>query len=231
MKDNNENIAGLVVHPENRAKFRDEIIKTSGLQRDAVFDATQLNDTGFPARIKRMAPDIMLSVNFGYLLKKDLIRIPPMGAINLHISYLPYNRGAYPNVWCIVDGTPAGATLHYIDEGIDTGDIIAQKKIEVDLLDTGETVYKKLEQVSLELFKENWEKIKHNKINPVKQPNPGTYHGLKDVESIDKIDLNKKYLAKDLINILRARTFPPHNGAYIEYNGRKIYLQLWLFEN
>ena len=70
--------------------------------------------------------------------------IPPKGCINFHLSYLPYNRGKKPNVWPIIDGSPAGVTMHYIDNDIDSGSIVAQSEVKVDIVDTGKTLYNKL---------------------------------------------------------------------------------------
>jgi methionyl-tRNA formyltransferase len=71
--------------------------------------------------------------------------------------------------------------------------------------------------------------IKTERAPRIKQSNePGTYHRTRDVESIDKIDLDCTYTARDLINILRARTFPPYDGAYFETKGRRVYLRLRL---
>jgi methionyl-tRNA formyltransferase len=150
--------------------------------------------------------------------------------VNLHPAYLPYNRGQYPNVWSIIEGTPSGVTLHYINEKIDAGDVIAQREVPVELVDTGETLYRKLEQASLELFKDTWLLIKSDKPPRIPQSGePGTYHRTRDAEAIDEIDLDGTYVARDLINVLRARTFPPYKGAYFRHQGRKIYLRLQLF--
>ena len=117
-----------------------------------------------------------------------------------------------------------------MDSGIDTGDIIAQKIVPADFTDTGKSLYHKLEGAALELFQENWPKIKNGTHQRTKQPKGGTFHRKMGVENIDRIDLNQNYCARDLINILRARTFPPYEGAFIEIEGRKIFLRLELIE-
>src|SRR5205823_2904000 len=156
-----------------------------------------------------------LSVLFDYILSGKFLALFPRGCLNLHPALLPYNRGEYPNVWSIVEGTPSGVTLHYIDEGIDTGDIIAQKAVPVDPVDTGETLYRKLEQASVVLFKETWPHVCAGRAPRIPQIlTTGTQHKRRDVETIDEIDLNRSYIAGDLINILRSRTFPPYRGAY-----------------
>jgi methionyl-tRNA formyltransferase len=232
LKERNEVIAGLVVHPHQKGKYRDDIVRVSGLAPDLVFSGTEVNKPEFLEKIKQMNPDIILSTFFGYILKGEIITLPRLGCINLHPAHLPYGRGQYPNVWSIVEGTPAGATLHYIqDEDIDTGDIIAQKEITIDFTDTGETLYHKLESACIALFKANWEDIKNGTNKRMPQPSGGTYHSTKNVHQIDEIRLDKKYLAGDLINILRARTFPPYEGAYVILkDGRKINIRISLEE-
>lgn len=78
----------------------------------------------------------------------------PNGILNLHTGYLPWNRGAYPNVWPILDGSPAGVTLHRVDEGIDTGPIIAQREVKVEPWDTAKTLYDKLLEEGVKLVVE-----------------------------------------------------------------------------
>ena len=68
----------------------------------------------------------------------------------------PTTAGANSNVWTIVDGTPAGASLHWIDAGVDTGDLIDQREVEVEPIDTGASLYRKLETAGLALFQESW---------------------------------------------------------------------------
>ena len=66
------------------------------------------------------------------LLKKRVLNNIIIPIVNLHISYLPWNRGAHPNFWSFFDATPTGVSIHLIDKGIDTGPIIVQKKVKLD---------------------------------------------------------------------------------------------------
>jgi len=229
LREQNEQIIGIVLHPLHKRRYGDEIIRSAQIKPVHIFNGAQLRQPEVLQAIKALNPDIGLSVLFDYLLPPEFIEIFPSGIINLHPSYLPYNRGNYPNVWSIVEGTPSGVTLHYIDEGVDTGDIIAQKEVLVEPIDTGETLYRKLERESVRLFQEIWPLIKARRAPRIPQSNEaGTYHRTRDVESIDKIELDHTYTARDLINILRARTFPPYSGAYFIDHGRKVYLRLQL---
>jgi methionyl-tRNA formyltransferase len=75
--------------------------------------------------VKIVNPDIIVSYNYKHILSEDIV--DEWYAINLHISYLPWNRGYYPNVFSFIDNTPKGVTIHKIDEGIDTGDITGKR--------------------------------------------------------------------------------------------------------
>lgn len=229
LKEQGEEIVGLVIHSPHKRKYGVEILQVADLPPDRILDGAQLHNSDVIEAVREWAPDIGLSVLFDYLLKPELLSIFRHGVVNLHPAYLPYNRGQYPNVWSIIEGTSSGVTLHYIDEGIDTGDIIAQEEVPIELVDTGETLYRKLEQASVDLFTEIWPQIKAGKAPCRPQKGEvGTYHRTRDVEAIDEIDLDRAYSARDLINILRARTFPPYKGAYFKVNGRRVYIRVQL---
>ncbi len=228
LKEQNEQVVGLVVHPPGKEKYLEEIIQAAELPREKIFNGSRLREPEVLQRIEALKPDIGLSVLFGYILHSEFLNIFDKGVINLHPAYLPFNRGAYPNVWSIVEETPAGVTIHYIDEKIDTGNIISQVKVEVESIDTGKTLYHKLEKAALNLFRKTWPEIKKGEIHLLKQETGGTFHRVKDVEKIDKIELDRSYSARGLINLLRARSFPPYRGAYFESSGRKVYLHLHL---
>ncbi len=229
LKETGREIVGLVIHPEEKQKYADEIIKTAGLPNNRIFYGPSLKEADTLRAIAALKADVGLSVMFDYVLKKDFLNIFPKGCFNLHPSYLPYNRGNYPNVWCIVDETPAGVTLHLVDEGVDTGPIVDQVEVEIEPIDTGLTLYRKLEQAGLRLFKKAWPLIEKGNYRLIPQDkNTGEFHKKRDVERIDRIDLDREYKARDLINILRARTFPPYTGVFFEEDGKKVYMELKL---
>jgi methionyl-tRNA formyltransferase len=231
LKEWNENIVGLVVHPKHKQKYGEDIIESAHLDPVLIFEGSRLRERDTFQAIKNLEPDIGLSILFDSVLSKEFITLFPLGIVNLHPSYLPHNRGQYPNVWSIVKGTPSGITLHYIDEGIDTGDIIAQKEVPVAWTDTGESLYRKLEQASVELFRQQWPLIREGKEQRTSQSGmKGTYHVTQDVQRIDEIDLDQQYTARDLINIIRARTFAPYKGAYFGDGKKKIYMRIQLLE-
>jgi len=231
LRKRNEDIVGLAVHPEGKRRYYNEIIAAAEMVPGRIFDGSKLKSEVVFRRIESLKPDIGLSILFDYILSNEFINLFPKGIINLHPSFLPYNRGQYPNVWSIVEGTPSGVTLHHLDEGIDTGDIIAQQEVQTESTDTGETLYRKLESVSIRLFQEYWPLIREGKEPRRPQAGlKGTSHITKDVEKIDEIHLDREYRARDLLNVIRARTFPPYKGAYFWNGKERIYLRIQLLK-
>ncbi len=229
LKETDREVVGIVIHPEEKQKYTREIIETAGLPAERVYLAPSLGEPATLDRIKTLAPDVGLSVMFDYILDETFLGLFPKGCFNLHPAYLPYNKGAFANVWAIVDRTPAGVTFHVIDKGVDTGPIVAQKEVKIEPVDTGESLYRKLERAGVRLFREIWPKIEEGTFELKPQdPSEGKVHRRNDVAGIDFIDLDREYKARDLINILRARTFPPYKGAYFVEDGKKVYLELKL---
>jgi methionyl-tRNA formyltransferase len=220
----------LVVHAPEKAKYRDDLIAVAGLPGERVFDGSQLDQSQTLERIQHLGPQLGLSISFGYILKAPLLNLLPQGCLNLHSSYLPYNRGAHPNIWSIVDRSPAGVSLHYMDAGIDTGDIIAQREVSIAPTDTGETLYRKLEDACLVLLQETWPGVVSGTVARQLQPKEGTFHRTSDVQRIDHIELDREYTARYLIDVLRARTFATYKSAYFVENGRKVYVRVTLEE-
>lgn len=140
-------------------------------------------------------PDFIISYNYKYIIKEELLLMFPNKFINLHISYLPWNRGAHPNIWSFLHDTPKGVSIHFIDKGIDTGDIICQKEVIMETNETLLTSYNKLNNEIQHIFIENWAKIKNNKIEIKKQVEKGSTNYLSDFEKI------KHILGSELWNI------------------------------
>ncbi|MFA6988646.1 MAG: formyltransferase family protein [Candidatus Gastranaerophilaceae bacterium] len=132
-------------------------------------------------------PNIIISYNYKYIISKDIIERFENKIINLHISLLPYSRGADPNFWSFMDDTAKGVTIHLIDEKIDTGPIILQKELFFD--ENKETLrisYEKLHFEMQKLFIDNWKLIESLNFKTEKQIGNFTFH--KRIE-FDKIRL------------------------------------------
>lgn len=127
-------------------------------------------------------PDIIVSYGYQYIIGKDIVDAFRDKIINLHISWLPWNRGSDPNLWSVIDETPKGVTIHYIDEGVDTGDILIQKLADISDDDTFRTAYEKLQSEIQSLFMQNWQYIRSGNIARQKQPPGGSSHKYKQRE-------------------------------------------------
>lgn len=120
--------------------------------------------------------DFLISFGYRYIIEESILNYFKSKAINLHISYLPWNKGADPNLWSILENTPKGVTIHQINNKLDAGKILYQKELSFDEYDTLRTTYKKLQTELVALFKEKWERIKNNEVIPKKQIGKGSYH-------------------------------------------------------
>ena len=127
--------------------------------------------------------DLVISFGYRHLLSETIVeKYSPI--INLHVSYLPFNRGSFANFWSFYDETQSGVSIHLIDKGIDTGDILYQKKIDFDpkKMTFRETYNILLEQIE-KLFLDNISQILSLKYPLIKQSHKGTYHHSKDFPS------------------------------------------------
>ena len=132
-------------------------------------------------------------ISFGYrhIIDQNIIDNLKYPIINLHISFLPYNRGAHPNFWSFAKNTPSGITIHQVDRGIDTGKIIYQKQIDFELLKNKQTLtFSKTYNVLIgeieNLFLANIEDIINQKFNSTEQIGKGSYHNKKDLPKLLK---------------------------------------------
>ncbi|MWV40052.1 formyltransferase family protein [Natrialba sp. INN-245] len=196
-------------------------------ERDDTFVQAMLTSEEQLSTVEELQPDYVLSCGFRHIVPEAILEIPNEGCLNLHPSYLPYNRGANPNVWSIVEGTPAGVTLHFMDTGIDTGDIVARRKVPVDFSDSGKDLYERLEDAQVRLFKETWPEILTDSYTITEQgEDDGTYHRTSDFEDLCELDPDETVEVKEFLDRLRALTFPPYDNARIELDGETYYVEV-----
>lgn len=143
-------------------------------------------------QIRTLSPDLIISYNYKYLIKNEIIEHMKGNVFNLHISYLPWNRGADPNIWSFIEKTPKGVTIHQVDQGLDTGQILFQRECFFDLeKESFASTYNKLHEEITCLFKENWEKIQKKNYILYEQQGTGSHHKIKDLELLkNRIDFD-----------------------------------------
>lgn len=128
--------------------------------------------------------EFIISYGYRHIIRPWVIDAMKGNIINLHISFLPWNRGADPNFWSWVDGTPKGVTIHYVDEKLDTGPIIIQQYVDMCQGETLRTSYAILRKEIEKLFIDNFDRIINHSFKPQKQTEKGTYHRADDKREI-----------------------------------------------
>lgn len=224
-----ERIALLVLDPGDRGGANAEIEAlhaASPLAGPAV--RFERGESDSVARAVRGAgADLGVLAWWPHIVRGALAAAPRRGWLNLHPGLLPWNRGKHPNFWCVVEGTPCGVTLHLIDDGVDTGPVLAQREIEVTWEDTGGTLHARLREAGLALFDEAWPGIRDGTI-PARPQDPaaGTTHRAAEIDAASRIDLDRRCTGRELLDLLRARTYPPHPGAWFEDGGRRYEVEI-----
>jgi methionyl-tRNA formyltransferase len=184
-----------------------------------VFAPHSINEPKMITRLQGMAPDLIVVVYYDCILKGDVIGIPKRGCINLHLALAEEYRGCYPTTWALINGEiRTGVTLHYIDEGIDTGDIIAQKAVEILPDDTGKSLYYKCTRAGIELFREAVPSVLEGTIPRVRQITTERSRYYKREFPSQCIEFTKS--GEEVYNHIRAVYFPPFPLPYF-YIGRK----------
>ena len=164
--------------------------------------------------------DLLLSINYLFIIESDLIAWPKNGAVNLHGSLLPKYRGRTPHVWAIINNEKkTGVTAHFISEGCDEGDIILQREVQIAEEDTGADVLGKYRLVYPEIANEVLSLFENNNVPRVRQnENKATFFG-KRIPEDGKI--NWEWQRERIRNWVRAQAHP-YPGAFTEVDGLRI---------
>lgn len=167
-------------------------------------------------RIKTHNPDLLITAHFEKLLKSELICVPKLGCLNLHPSLLPAYRGMAPQHWPIINGeTETGVTVHYIEEGIDTGNIVAQKKLPLDPNIYVAGLQKEMLSIYSTIMVEAVKKIENGEAAGIPQRiEDGSLYGrFKIKNAVISSDTKKSYA----YNLVRAISKPYMGARFGEY--------------
>lgn len=136
--------------------------------------------------MKRLNPFFVVSHGYTKIVKPDIINWLDKRIINTHPALLPVNRGSYANFWSFVYGTAKGATIHRMDAGIDTGDLLLQRELKFDVNnETFYSTYQAVEDTIFNLLTDHWQDLKYGGIQGLKQDETkATYHSLKKFKTI-----------------------------------------------
>jgi methionyl-tRNA formyltransferase len=181
--------------------------------------ATIKNNAEFQDQLTALAPDAIIVVGYGRIIPQWMIDLPRLGNLNLHASLLPKYRGAAPIQWAIANGdSVTGVTTMRIDAGLDTGDILMQREISIDLKDTAETLGPKLASIGADLMVETLRGLENSQIRPTPQDHSQATLAPILKKQDGRMDFTRS--AKDLFN--RLRGFQPWPGAFTIFKGKTM---------
>jgi methionyl-tRNA formyltransferase len=217
-----ERPACLVLDRAGDATLNDEIVRRSGIDvRSDVVLSDALYEPSVLARLAALKLDLIVLAWWPYIVKAPVLGMPRLGCLNLHPSLLPWNRGKHYNFWNLVEEAPFGVSIHWADAGVDSGDVAFQADIPKAWEDTGETLYRKAQAGVVTLFRECFDEIRAGRIPRQPQDRSrGSFHRASELEPASRIELDHGYTARALLNLLRARTFPPHPAAWFTDGGQ-----------
>ncbi|MEN8185540.1 MAG: methionyl-tRNA formyltransferase [Bacteroidota bacterium] len=230
---NDYNIVGVITAPDKPAgrgrKLNQSAVKKFAVQHNLnVLQPTNLKDPSFLKTLENLQADLQIIVAFR-MLPKEVWSMPKYGTFNLHASLLPEYRGAAPINWAIINGeTRTGVTTFFLDEKIDTGEIILQKEIEISPTENAGELHDKLMETGSKLVLETTELIADNKISTIPQPK-------KDLKSAPK--LNKENCRIDwsdsltnIYNMIRGLSPYPASWSIINNDGEEIDVKIYQAE-
>lgn len=218
-------IIGVVTNPD-RPKGRGMKMIPSPVKEYAIEKGFKIyqpekvkNNTEFIEEIKDLKPDVICVVAYGKILPKEILDIPKQGCINVHGSLLPKYRGAAPIQWAVLNGDKTtGITTMYMNEGMDTGDMILKEEVTIGENETTGELWNRLSKIGGILLVETLKRIEEGTAPREKQGEDFTLAPMLD-KQMAKIDWENK-TAEQIKNLVRGLN--PIMGAYTFLNGKKI---------
>ncbi|MGH8744606.1 MAG: methionyl-tRNA formyltransferase [Burkholderiales bacterium] len=181
-----------------------------------------LKETATLEKLKQVAPEVMVVAAYGLILPKTILELPHFGCINIHASLLPKWRGAAPIQRALLAGDAVtGITIMQMDEGLDTGPVLLQQRLQITDDDTGQTLHDKLARLGGECIVRTLQSLERGELRPQRQPQAGASYATKVEKAEAEINWGKD--ARLIERMVRA--FNPYPGASTQLNGQP--LKIW----
>lgn len=217
-------VIGVVTQPDKQVGRGKKIVfspvKQVAIENNLpVYQPIRAKEESFVNEIKNLNPDVIVVVAYGQLLSKEFLDIPKYGCINVHVSLLPKYRGAAPINWVIINGEEkTGVSTMFMDEGLDSGDVILQSEFKLDDEITAGELHDKMTVEGSELLCETLDLIKEGKAPRTPQNhNEFTYAPIMD-KNLGHVDFSKT--AREIHNLVRGVN--PWPSAYTTYMDKKM---------
>jgi methionyl-tRNA formyltransferase len=195
-----------------------ELAETNGIP-------CRVTDINLPDNIeflRSIGPDFLFSFYYRFMIRNEVLEIPRKGALNLHGSLLPKYRGRVPVNWAVINGeTETGATLHYMVEKPDAGDIVDQERVAIEVTDTSLDVFHKVTDAAVRILSRSWPLLLSGaaKQTPMDLSAGSYFGGRRPADGL--IDWRKG--ADEIYNLIRGVTHP-YPGAFTFLFGKKIFI-------
>ena len=221
----------LILNSSNSATHNNELIKLSQLNPYDIYEFRDLKNDRVTSLLKYEV-NYIFGIHFPFKINKVLLDLPTVGFLNLHPAYLPFNKGWHTPSWAIIDKTIYGATLHFMSEKLDCGDIVAQEVIKILPNDTANCLYKKVLELEKIVFIKAFPDLLTLNPRRIRQSIVGTSHSKKDLSAIQEINTKEKILPLEFIDILRALTTNDiDESAFFEIEGKRYHVQVKIVES
>lgn len=229
---NSEHDLKLVVTREDKPKGRGKKLAPPPVKKVAlesgvqVFQPRDLKEEMVYNKLKEQTPDLIVSMAYGEKIPEKILEIPTHGSINIHPSLLPKYRGAAPIHWAVINGDKeTGITIISMDKSMDTGDILAQKKIPINFGDTTGDIYNRVRELSPSMLLETLSDITSGNIEVKKQSNSQATTAPK----LTKKHLKINWQEEDSLKVYnKIRGLNPWPGAFTFWKDKRI--KLWFSE-
>ncbi|NQT23520.1 MAG: methionyl-tRNA formyltransferase [Candidatus Omnitrophica bacterium] len=173
--------------------------------------------------VKKCRPDIIFVLGFSQIIPKSILDIPTIGTIGSHPALLPCNRGRHPIIWALAKGLKKGGlTLFWLDQGVDTGDIWAQKEFKISFDDDASAVYKKAIDSTVDILKQKVPELEKGTISRTPQDHSKANYWRKRTEKDGEVDWRMS--SEEIYNLVRALA-GPYVGAHCNTVGKNI--KIW----
>ncbi|MDF1593968.1 MAG: methionyl-tRNA formyltransferase [Desulfobacterales bacterium] len=215
----------LAVTQPDRPRGRGRQVSASPVKKAAmglnipVSQPESIRTVEFLRFVQELQPDVLVVVAFGQILPKSLLSVPPVGSINIHASLLPKYRGPAPIQWAIInEEKQTGVTIMFMDEGLDTGDILLAQKTDISPDDTTASLYGRLAEMGAELISDTLGRLSAGHIKPVRQDHEQATYAPLLKKSDGLIDWTRPAYSLDAF----IRGMSPWPGAFTFYDGRRL---------
>ena len=220
-------ILAVVTQPD-KPRGRGKAVQMTPVKEEAlsrgipVYQPVKVRDPEFIQVIKDLAPDVIVVVAFGQIIPQAILDLPPYGCINIHASLLPKYRGAAPIQWAVIDGEKeTGVTTMFMNEGLDTGDMLEKEVVPLDPKETGGSLHDKLSAVGGRLILSTLKGLEDGTLKGTPQTDEGSCYAKMLKKSLGDIDWTMGGAAIERL----IRGLNPWPSAYTSLHGKT--LKIW----